>query len=81
MPDGLNWHKSSYSSAHGGNCVEVTGWHKSRHSGNQEGHCVELANFPRDIHVRDTQHRELGHLTFPASSWHAFISSLKAEEL
>ncbi|MDT0303551.1 DUF397 domain-containing protein [Streptomonospora wellingtoniae] len=100
MPDGLSWHKSSYSGAHGGNCVEVAEWYKSSYSGNQGGHCVEvadwhksthsggnagacleLANTPRHIHIRDTQHRDLGHLTFPASSWHAFLSTLKAEDM
>ncbi|GAA4920099.1 DUF397 domain-containing protein [Streptomonospora salina] len=74
------WYKSSYSGAHGGNCVEVSGWRKSSYS-KASGECVEVADTPRQIHVRDSQHREQGRLTFSASSWQAFLATLKAEEL
>ncbi|MFC7327590.1 DUF397 domain-containing protein [Marinactinospora rubrisoli] len=56
-----DWHKSSYSQGHGGNCVEVA-----------EG---------RTTMVRDTQHRHLGHLDFPAPEWSAFLTTLKADRL
>ncbi|MDA8369100.1 MAG: DUF397 domain-containing protein [Nocardiopsaceae bacterium] len=76
----MNWHKSSYS-GNGPSCVEVAEWYKSSYSGNQGGDCVEVADTPRLVHVRDTQNRRAGHLSFPASSWHAFISSLKSGAL
>lgn len=81
MINDLVWRKSSYSGASGGDCVEVAEWHKSTHSGGNAGACVETSATPRHIHVRDTQHRDLGHLTFPASSWHAFLATLKTDEL
>jgi hypothetical protein len=37
------WHKSSYSSGGGGECVEVAVWLKSSHSGAEGGDCVEIA--------------------------------------
>lgn len=36
------WHKSSYSSSNGGNCVEVA-WRKSSFSSSNGGDCVEVA--------------------------------------
>lgn len=50
----LAFHKSSYSSATGQNCVEV-------------------ANAPGASAVRDTQHRDAGHLTFPSAEWGALL--------
>ncbi|WP_444962771.1 DUF397 domain-containing protein [Nocardiopsis sp. M1B1] len=52
-------------------------WHKSSYSGNQGGHCVEVADTNRAVHVRDTQNRALGHLSFPNSDWGALLSSLR----
>ncbi|MDA2804259.1 DUF397 domain-containing protein [Nocardiopsis suaedae] len=51
------WHKSTYSHAHGGNRVEVS-----------EG--LRTA-------VRDSRHRHLGHLDFPAAEWARFLYSLR----
>ncbi|WP_159942956.1 MULTISPECIES: DUF397 domain-containing protein [unclassified Nocardiopsis] len=50
-------------------------WHKSSYGGNQGGHCVEVADTPSHVHVRDTQNRPLGHLTFPSSDWGALLSA------
>ncbi|MFG2598685.1 DUF397 domain-containing protein [Streptomyces sp. NPDC048462] len=36
------WHKSTYSDASGGNCVEVATWHKSSCSGASGGDCLEV---------------------------------------
>nr|WP_239146561.1 DUF397 domain-containing protein [Streptomyces sp. SID10815] len=44
----MTWHKSSYSSDQGGECVECAtlgdlAWHKASYSGDQNGDCVECA--------------------------------------
>jgi hypothetical protein len=53
------WRKSSYSSSHGQNCVEV-------------------GDLPGAAAVRDTQHREAGHLTFAAGEWSALLGTVRA---
>ncbi|KIH99100.1 hypothetical protein LP52_09655 [Streptomonospora alba] len=58
-----------------------SGWRKSSYSGNQGGDCVEVADTRHQVHVRDTRNRELGHLSFPAASWNAFIAALKDDRL
>ncbi|MEV2277679.1 DUF397 domain-containing protein [Nocardiopsis sp. NPDC049922] len=51
---------------------------KSSYSATQND-CVEIADLPSGAAVRDTQHRELGHLTFAdAREWQAFLSSAKS---
>jgi hypothetical protein len=35
--------------------------------------CVEVADVPGASAVRDTQHKDLGHLTFPTSEWTAAL--------
>lgn len=56
-------------------------WHKSSHSNPSGGHCVEVAETPRAVLVRDTQHRELGHLDFTPGAWAAFLAEAKAGRL
>ncbi|WP_017610695.1 DUF397 domain-containing protein [Nocardiopsis xinjiangensis] len=51
-------------------------WHKSSYSGNGPS-CVEVAETSRQVHVRDTQNRSLGHLTFPSSDWGSLLASLR----
>jgi hypothetical protein len=53
-------------------------WHTSSYSDGGGGECVEVAEGPLTL-VRDTRHRELGHLVFPAEAWSAFIGGVKAE--
>lgn len=48
---------------------------KSSYSGGQTQDCVEVADAPGISAVRDTQHREAGHLMFPSSEWAALLSS------
>lgn len=52
-------------------------WRKSSYSGNQGGHCVEVADTSHHVHVRDTQNRSLGHLTFSSSTWTTLLSALR----
>jgi len=56
-------------------------WHKSSYSNASGGECVEVAETPDAVLVRDTQHRELGHLDFTPKAWAAFLADLKAERL
>ena len=54
----MDWRKSSYSNANGGQCVETAG-----NSG--------------AILVRDTTNRDGDTLSFGASTWQTFITSLR----
>lgn len=54
-------------------------WRKSSYSSNT-GACVEVADTASFVHVRDTQNRPLGHLTFSGSDWSALLSSLRGDD-
>ncbi|MEV2277988.1 DUF397 domain-containing protein [Nocardiopsis sp. NPDC049922] len=56
-------------------------WRKSSYSGNQGGDCVEFAETARSVHVRDTQNRPLGYLSFPRADWTALLTSLRRDGL
>lgn len=43
--------------------------------------CVEVADLPGTSAVRDTKHRDAGHIEFPASEWQALLDSVKSNEL
>ncbi|QVQ50102.1 DUF397 domain-containing protein [Spiractinospora alimapuensis] len=58
----LRWHKSSFSTGTGQNCVEV-------------------ADLPAGAAVRDSQHPELGHLSFTTTEWSAFLHAARTGEL
>lgn len=47
-------------------------WHKSSYS-TSGANCVEVAE-GSETRVRDTQNRELGHLSFSANEWDALLS-------
>ncbi|WP_017607223.1 DUF397 domain-containing protein [Nocardiopsis xinjiangensis] len=49
-------------------------FHKSSYSTTAQ-ECVEVAEFFEGAAVRDTQHRELGHLAFPTAEWHALLGA------
>ncbi|GAA0987969.1 MULTISPECIES: DUF397 domain-containing protein [Nocardiopsis] len=53
-------------------------WHKSSHSDGGGGDCVEVAEGPT-THVRDTQNRNLGHLSTEASEWTALLAAVRAK--
>ncbi|MFB7784150.1 DUF397 domain-containing protein [Streptomyces vinaceus] len=71
------WHKSSYSDASGGNCLEMATWRKSTHSGGDGGNCLEVSDgHPDLVPVRDSKVPDGPHLTFTGPAWTAFITSL-----
>ncbi|MEC3891052.1 MULTISPECIES: DUF397 domain-containing protein [Nocardiopsis] len=52
-----------------------TDWHKSTYSANGSN-CVEARECPGGADVRDTQNRELGHLSFGAGEWSALLGAV-----
>ncbi|MFE9405942.1 DUF397 domain-containing protein [Streptomyces sp. NPDC006530] len=44
------WHKSSYSGASGGDCLEIARWQKSSYSGGEGGDCLEVARWRKSTH-------------------------------
>jgi hypothetical protein len=55
-------------------------WKKSSFSGGGEGNdCVEIANLHMRIAIRDSKAPAQGTLSFPAGTFTAFISNLKAD--
>ncbi|MFJ9555801.1 DUF397 domain-containing protein [Nocardiopsis sp. NPDC101807] len=73
----ITFHKSSYSDR--SDCVEVA-FRKSSYSGARDQNCVEVADVHGASLVRDTQHRELGHLAFPSSEWRALLGTARREK-
>ncbi|WP_329231402.1 DUF397 domain-containing protein [Streptomyces sp. NBC_01460] len=72
------WHKSTYSDASGGNCLEVATWRKSTYSGGDGGNCLEVAdNLPDVVPVRDSKVTDGPALVFRTGAWAAFIADLK----
>ncbi|MGI5121437.1 DUF397 domain-containing protein [Marinactinospora thermotolerans] len=55
----------------------VLRWHTSSYSSGNGGNCVEVAECGDAVLVRDTRHRELGHLGFAPAEWTAFLAGLK----
>lgn len=50
-------------------------WFKSSYSSsNESGDCVEVAPTPTTIHIRDSKTPRAPHLTFPPTSWSAFVA-------
>ncbi|MEV6949376.1 DUF397 domain-containing protein [Streptomyces sp. NPDC051172] len=55
-------------------------WKKSSFSGGGEGNdCVEIANLNMRVAIRDSKAPDEGTLSFPAGTFAAFVSNLKAE--
>lgn len=53
--------------------TDALDFRKSSYS--DRNNCVEVAEFSQGAAVRDTQHRELGHLAFPTPEWHALLGA------
>lgn len=51
---------------------------KSSYSQNSNA-CVEVADTPGGHLVRDTQHRDAGHLGFVGLEWSAFLAATQAD--
>lgn len=76
----VNWRKSTYSGASGGDCVEVGSipWRKSSHSGASGGECVEAGTAVGMVLVRDTKNDGEGpvlHVT--AADWKRLTAAVK----
>lgn len=72
------WHKSTYSGASGGDCLEMGTWRKSTYSGGDGGDCLEVADgLAGIVPVRDSKSPEIPGVVFPAPAWSAFVASLK----
>ncbi|MEV8527526.1 DUF397 domain-containing protein [Streptomyces sp. NPDC052000] len=73
------WHKSSYSGASGGDCLEVARWRKSTHSDASGGNCLEVADDNTEfVPVRDSKAVPDGPaLVFRAAAWSAFVADIK----
>ncbi|RKS10257.1 uncharacterized protein DUF397 [Nocardiopsis sp. Huas11] len=52
----------------------MTDWHTSSYSGGNN-ECVEVWEHRAGADVRDTQNRELGHLSFTRTEWSAFVET------
>ncbi|MFW5420381.1 DUF397 domain-containing protein [Nocardiopsis sp. CNT-189] len=57
--------------------IPDSAFRKSSYSHPRGNDCVEVADLPIGSAVRDTQHRELGHLLFGAKEWAAFVAEVK----
>lgn len=55
---------------------DMRDWHKSTYSPNGSN-CVEARESAHGADVRDTQHRETGHLSFPTTEWVALVGDLR----
>lgn len=56
-------------------------WRKSSYSGGGHQDCVECRVDGPAVQVRDTQHRQLGHLSFPGAEWSALLLGARQREL
>ncbi len=61
------------------NSIPELEFRKSSYS--KTNNCVEVADLPGAIAIRDSQHPEAGHLTFPAAEWRALLDDVKAGRL
>ncbi|MFE9885914.1 DUF397 domain-containing protein [Streptomyces scopuliridis] len=75
MTSTLRWFKSSYSSASGGECIEVAfDWRKSSYSSDAGGECVEVATCPHTVHVRDSKNLEGPTFAVAPDAWAQFLA-------
>ncbi|RNL87610.1 DUF397 domain-containing protein [Halostreptopolyspora alba] len=56
-------------------------WHKSTYSQGGATNCVECRAADTRVHVRDTQNRSAGYLSFSPDEWSAFLADVQAGDL
>ncbi len=62
--------------------MDAQPWRKSSFSANTTGDCVEVTVLPDGrIGLRDSNHPDAGHLTFPRTEIAAWIQAAQAGEL
>lgn len=75
----VTWHRSNYSDASGGNCLEVASWRKSTYSAGDGGDCLEVADGHATlVPVRDSKNPLGPVIAFGAAAWGAFVGHLGA---
>ncbi|WP_084337363.1 DUF397 domain-containing protein [Actinomadura oligospora] len=73
------WRRSSYSTAEGGQCVEVAAlWQKSSYSGAEGGQCVEVAVLAPEVGLRDSKDPDGPHLHVTRPGFAELLVRLKA---
>ncbi|AXG79441.1 DUF397 domain-containing protein [Streptomyces paludis] len=80
------WHRSTYSGASGGNCLETARdfpgaatWRKSSYSGGDGGNCLAVATgLTGIVPVRDSKTPTAPALVFQAGAWATFVNNVKA---
>ncbi|MFE6688160.1 DUF397 domain-containing protein [Streptomyces sp. NPDC057743] len=84
----VEWVKSSYSDANGGNCIEFSRdfiWIKSSPSGGDGGQCLEISPARCTAHglvpIRDSKMPDGDVITVPPSGWSSFLRAVKNGEL
>jgi hypothetical protein len=75
-PEYTNWHRSSYSNASGGNCIEVA-WRKSTRSTGSGGACVEVAHSVEQVAVRDSKNAG-PMISVTPGAWQRFLATTRA---
>lgn len=58
--------------------VTAIAWRTSSYSGDNGGACVEVGTTGPAVAVRDSNHPDGPQLAFPAATWQAFTTQLKA---
>ena len=73
---GIEFRKSSFSGANGGNCVELA-WRKSSFSGANGGECVEVARGEALFGIRDSKNVAGPALMLAEAQGRAFLAAVK----
>ncbi|MGW1295868.1 DUF397 domain-containing protein [Streptomyces sp. NPDC002533] len=61
--------------------IPESAWFKSSYSDGTGNNCIEVADRSSRIHVRDSKKKDGPALAFPASTFSAFIETVRAGDL